>query len=67
MSVRAGRLDEIVDAEVVFACVLEDGETLAVQSRPSNRQRFSRPDHGIRLRVFYLTDIEHGMRYISYY
>ena len=26
---RGGRLDEIVDAEVVFACVLEDGETLA--------------------------------------
>ena len=26
---RGGRLDEIVDAEVVFACVLEDGEALA--------------------------------------
>ena len=25
-----GRRDEIVDAEVVFACVLEDGEALAV-------------------------------------
>ena len=28
---RGGRLDEIVDAEVVFACVLEDGEALAAQ------------------------------------
>ena len=27
---RGGRLDEIADAEVVFACVLEDGEALAV-------------------------------------
>ena len=26
-----GHLDEIVDAEVVFACVLEDGEALAAQ------------------------------------
>ena len=26
---RGGCLDEIVDAEVVFACVLEDGEALA--------------------------------------
>ena len=26
---RSGRLDEIVDAEVVFAGVLEDGEALA--------------------------------------
>ena len=28
---RGGRLDEIVDAESVFACVLEDGEALTVQ------------------------------------
>ena len=28
---RGGRLDEIVDAEIVFACVLEDGEALAAQ------------------------------------
>ena len=28
---RGGRLDEIVDAEVVFACVLEDGKALAAQ------------------------------------
>ena len=28
---RGGRLDEIVDAEVVFACVLEDGEARAAQ------------------------------------
>ena len=28
---RGGRLDEIVDAEVVFACVLADGEALAAQ------------------------------------
>ena len=27
--VRAGRLDKIVDAEIVFACVLKDGEALA--------------------------------------
>ena len=26
---RGGRLNEVVDAEVVFACVLEDGEALA--------------------------------------
>ena len=26
---RGGRLDEIVDAEVLFACILEDGEVLA--------------------------------------
>ena len=26
---RGGRLDEIVDAEVVFVCLLEDGEALA--------------------------------------
>ena len=26
-----GRLDEIVDAEVVFTCVLEDGEALAAE------------------------------------
>ena len=31
MSVRAGHFDEIVDAEVVFACVLEDCEALAAQ------------------------------------
>ena len=28
---RGGRFDEIVDAEVVFACALEDGEALAAQ------------------------------------
>ena len=28
---RGGRLDEIVDAEVEFACVLKDGEALAAQ------------------------------------
>ena len=31
-SLSGGRLDEIVDAEVVFACVLEDGEALAAQA-----------------------------------
>ena len=34
------------------------------QREPSNRQRFSRPDHGIRLRVFYLTNMEHGMCHV---
>ena len=34
MSVRGGRLDKIVDAEIVFACVLEDGEALAVLEKP---------------------------------
>ena len=31
-------------------------ERPAARSRPSDRRRFSRPDHGIRFLVFYLTD-----------
>ena len=47
---RGGRLDEIVDAEVVFACVLEDGEALAAHVLLRGRDPQAtvlRPDHGI--------------------
>ena len=39
----------------------------AARSRPSNRQRVSRPDHGIRLLAFYLTDTKHGIRHVPCY
>ena len=69
---RGGRLDEIVNAEVVFACVLEDGEALAANvllrgRDPLDRQQFSRPDHGIRFLVFYITDTEHVIRHVPCY
>ena len=62
----------IVDAEVVFACVLEDGEALAAQvllrgRDPQIGNGFSRSDHEIRLLVFYLTDTKHGMRHVPCY
>ena len=34
---RGGRLDEVVDAEVVFVCVLEDGEALAAHVQQRGR------------------------------
>ena len=34
---RGGRFDEIVDAEVVFVCVLKDGEALAANVLLSRR------------------------------
>ena len=49
-----GRLDEVVDAEVVRSRVLEDGEALAanvlLRGRNPHRRRSSRPVHGMRLR-----------------
>ena len=65
-----GRLDEVVvDAEVVLPRVLEDGEALAAHvllrgRDPQIRRRSSRPVHGIRRRVLYRTDTEHGTRHV---
>ena len=66
---RGGCLDEVVDAEVVRTRGWRSAGCAgpAARSRRSNRQQFSRPDHGIRLLVFYMTDTEHGMRQVPCY
>ena len=62
-----GRLDEVVDAEVVLARVLGGWRGAgcarpAARSRPSGRRRFSRPVHGMQRRLLYRTVIDHGTR-----
>ena len=47
----------------------KDGEALAAHvllrgRDPQIGNGFSQPDHGMHLRLFYLTDTQHGMRYV---
>ena len=69
---RGGHLNEIVDAEVVFACVLEDGEALAAHVLLRGRDpQIGNGFHGLIMEygflVFYLTDMNHGMRHVPCY
>ena len=45
----------VVSGDVFHVAAPQNEPPRPARSRPSNRQRFSRPDHGIRLPVFYLT------------
>ena len=57
----------VVKGDVFHVAAHQNESPRPARSRPSNRQRFSRPDHGIRLLVFYLTDTQHGMRHVPCY
>ena len=67
-----GRLDEVVDAEVVRTRVLEDGQALAAQV-PLRRRNPQVGDglhspcaHEMRIPALYLTDAAHGTRHVPW-
>ena len=57
----------VVSGDVFHVAAHQNERPRPVRSRPSNRRWFSRPDHGIRIWVFYLTDTEDGMRHVPCY
>ena len=57
----------VVSGDVFHVGAHQNEQLRPARSKPSNRQRFSRSDHAIRLLVFYLTDMSHGMRHVPRY